>query len=509
MPKPWERYQTAQSPQRKPWEQYEAAPVAPSPPARPWSAADVLGAPLGVGEALLQAPIGSVVKDISQATVSPIAGAVSAARGKGFERGYEESAQGFENAYQRYFAPQTRVGQGLSQVLSYPFKPLAKVSDYLGKKVTDITGSKAAGEEAKAITDIGEAALLRKAGQKAPEAMQKVGDLLEKKPALTATQAKTLRDAQKQGFVVAPTSVGTRPVASALQGVGGKAAVEQMADIRNAKVLSDLAKKELGIPANQDITPDTIKAARASHLQVYSQIAQLPTPFKATNAYLTRIQQLGGDLMKVARQHPDIVNVDAIKRIQQSLSTPTMPPSTAMALIRQLRADASATLDRAAVQEKPSAEQLALGRAQRGAADAIEKMVEVNLRASGQPQMYQAFKQARRQIAVSHDIESALNPATGHLDPQKLVRLESSAGNRRFSGPLKTAVRFAQAFPNSMRNPAGKAPGTYGTLDTLLAAGGGFSGHPYVGVPLALSRPLLRQAALSKPVQSALTKGQP
>lgn len=509
MPKPWERYQTATAAPGQPWAQYGGAPAPPKPASRPWTATDVLAAPLGVGEALLQAPIGSVVKDISQAAVSPVAGAVSAARGQGFEKGYQESAQGFENAYQRYFAPQTRVGQGLSDVLSYPFRPLAKVSDYLGKKVTDITGSKAAGEETKAITDIGEAALLRKAGQKAPEALQKVGDLMEKKPTLTATQAKTLREAQKQGFVVAPASVGTKPMASALQGVGGKAAVEQMADIRNAKVLASIAKKELGIPSNQDITPASLQAARAPYLSVYAQIGRLPGVFKVTNSYLNRIQQLGGDLQRVAKEHPNIVNIDAIKKIQESLSTPTMAPQTAMMLIRQLRSDASSTLDRAFNQEKPSAEQIAVGKAQREAANAIEKMVEVNLRASGNAKMFRDFKNSRQYLAKSFDIESAVNPATGHIDPQKLVRIEQAAGNRRFTGPLSTAVRFAQGFPKSMRAPEKAANVTpYGLWQTLGASGAAATNHPLLAAGI-LSQPLLRQLALSQPVQAALTKGQP
>ena len=483
----------------------EKAP-APSKPSKPWSAADIIGAPLGVGEAVLEAPLGAVAKDASQAIASPIAGAVSALRGKGFEKGFQEENQGLENAAQKLFAPQTRMGQELSSAISKPFGFLGKASDYVGKKVSDITGSQAAGSEAKSLANLGEAVGLGKIGMKAPDVLRQISEATPIKN-MTPTERATLSQAHKAGFVVPPSYVKTSKVGSLMEGIGGKAKVEQAARLRNAEITDKLAKQELKIPEHQDLTADTIQAARQPYLQVYQKIAQLPGAFKATNAYLTRIQSLGSDLMKVAKEHPDIVNVDNIKKIQQSLSATSFSPQVAMTLIRQLRSDASATLDRTANLEKPSAEQVALGKAQRGAADAMEKMVQANLRASGNAQLYKDFKDARRYIAVSHDVEKAVNPANGHIDPNKLRRMDEAAGNKRMSGNLKTIVRFAQAFPKAMGAPEkiGGVP-MWSPLDTMAGIGTALATHDIPLTAAAMARPALRKAALSKPIQAGLVK---
>jgi hypothetical protein len=315
-----------------------------------------------------------------------------------------------------------------------------------------------------------------------------------------------LNESHKAGYVIPPSSVPGAKISTLLEGLGGKAKVDQAAKANNQIVSDKLAAKAVGIDPAKGLTAATLEQARAPAYKAYQAVQDLPVRFKLTAGYKNRINQIGADLEATAKRYPGIVNIEGIKALRQQLTQhQDMTPRDAITLIRQLRADASATLQKAYGAEKPSAEQVALGKAQRDAAGVIEKMVEANLNATGSGVLAQAYKDGRQLLAKTYDIESALNPATGHVNPHVLAQIDTKGGSSRMTGDLRTIARFAQAFPKA--TPRGQMAGEvapFSVSDVVGGVGLGALTHDPLYTGAALARPALRSAVLSKPVQRGI-----
>lgn len=109
------------------------------------------------------------------------------------------------------------------------------------------------------------------------------------------------------------------------------------------------------------------------------------------------------------------------------------------------------------------------------------------------------YRDARKLIAKSYDVEAALNPVTGEVDARKLAaRLKVG---RPLTDELRTIAEAGLAFPRSTQVSSrfgGVEPYSVFDFWTALAAVG--TSHPYLAA-VPLSRPVVRRALLSRPVQ--------
>jgi hypothetical protein len=184
------------------------------------------------------------------------------------------------------------------------------------------------------------------------------------KPSLNADLIKTV---QKAGYRIPPGEVGKSKF---LSGIGGKAALRQYASVRNQEVTNNLIKKDLGIPKDKPITSANLEAVREKAGNVYKEIKNSGVTIKVTPKYLEDVRSLGGDFKAAAQEFPDLLKNAEVDKLVTSLNKPEFSVKAAVELSKFLRKNGSKNL-----KSFDNPERVALGSAQRDAANLVENLV--------------------------------------------------------------------------------------------------------------------------------------
>ena len=127
----------------------------------------------------------------------------------------------------------------------------------------------------------------------------------------------------------------------------------------------------------------------------------------------------------------------------------------------------------------------------------------------------QELRDARVRLAKIHHVQDAMNVGDGHVSASYLGHLLD--GGKPLTGNLKIIGKFAQAFPDVMRDASRVPVAGVSALDATMAAGLGAAGYygsggDPQGMALA-ALPLLRGPArsllLSKGYQARLLRESP
>lgn len=278
----------------------------------------------------------------------------------------------------------------------------------------------------------------------------------------------TLAASRADGYVIPPSAVNTGNTNRVIESLGGKAATAQMASNRNQTVTNMLARKALGMPKDTQLDDAVLDGIRKTAGQAYEAIKSLPTRFQ-TDIHFTRdINALGKDFAVAAQEFPEIAKNEAVQTLQSALSKQDMSPQAAIELIKKLRFDAGKNFK---AFDDPAKASLAV--AQRGAADAIEAMIERNLATTGNANLVPQFRQARTLIAKAHDVEAALLP-DGNVSAKVIAKI---AGNKSLTGELSAIAKFAGSFERAAQNPAQASGAGVSNLQGITSFGlGGLGG---------------------------------
>lgn len=323
--------------------------------------------------------------------------------------------------------------------------------------------------------------------------------------AAVTPEAQAARDA---GYVLLPSMVSERagPISNALAGWGGKIKSQQAASVKNQEVTNGLAAEALGLPKTTGLTEKVFKDVRDNAGKAYEAVATSIPVVQVDKEFENIVTGLGGQNSKAAAYFPNLMKNQGITDLRNDLqNVKTFPPDAALEIVKKLRADAKGNL-----KAPGDPGRHALGLAQREAADAIDSLVERNLTAYGKPDVVDAYRQARIQIAKSYDIEAATNKATGDVNAAGLAKL-SNAG-KPLTDQLKTIADTANSFPKAMQNPA-KFGGdeAHSALDFFASAAAVAHGNPGVAAAI-IGRPAARKILLSDKFQGILapqTQSQP
>jgi hypothetical protein len=312
-------------------------------------------------------------------------------------------------------------------------------------------------------------------------------------------------EARQAGYVLPPAAISEKPglVSNVLAGWGGKIKTAQAASSRNQEVTNQLAAQGLGLPPDTVLTDQVFQDIRRNAGQKYANVVTAIPVITADAAYNAVIGGLGGQNSQAAQIFPKITANPGIKELVDELqSVPQFPTGSGVELVKELRFNANSNLKAIGDPSKH-----ALGLAQRQAADAVDELMERNLAATGRTDVINDYRDARKLIAKSYDVEGATNTATGDVNARGLARL--AARGRPLTGELDTIARASAAFPKAMQAPAG-----FG-YDEKLSAGDFFGsmlslahGKPSVAAAI-IGRPAARAAVLSEPYQSAMTSQRP
>lgn len=297
-----------------------------------------------------------------------------------------------------------------------------------------------------------------------------------------------LASGREAGYVVPPRMVQKQGIlGGVLEGFGGKVKTEQLASNKNQGVTNELARKALGISEDVPITNDVLQGIRTEAGKAYEALRGAGT--------ITADKQFSSDLAKItqkyqgaAKDFPDLAK-NEIGEIVASIDKPSFSSSSAIDAISILRDKAAAAYAKG---------DKAVGSAYKQTSQAMEDAIERNLIENGSADAVKAFQAARKLIAKTYTVESALG-AGGNVSAQKIAGQLSKG--KPLDAELRTIGEFAGNFPKAAQTAAKVEP--YSVADafagSMLGAAGGI---PAAAIPLL--RPAARSAVLSGSYQKLM-----
>ena len=279
---------------------------------------------------------------------------------------------------------------------------------------------------------------------------------------ITPTAKGTLKEAAGAGYVVPPSKVKPGAASNAVESIGGKAAVEQQAAIRNQQVTNKLAAKALGLPETTPLTPEIVEGVKRQAGTVYDKIDALKPTVQMEWFPRFHEKDLGKQLQSAKAQ---------ARELWKSNDRTPLPETRA------------------------AAEKM----------DTLAKSIEGDIlkiaKASGQPELVKELAQSRKLMAKAYDVERALME-DGNINPKVISNMLKH--KKPLEGDLRLIGKFAGTFPQASRWVASvPAPGVSGT-DALAAAALGTQDIRAGLLPLL--RAPARGAMLSKPMQARLLR---
>lgn len=311
-------------------------------------------------------------------------------------------------------------------------------------------------------------------------AKKKIANLAAEKTA-NAARDTTLAAGREAGYVVPPSEVDPGFISNILEKWAGKAAVSQSASLKNQKVTNRLVRESLGLPKDTPITPDTLEPIKQAAWTVYESTRKLGT--------LTADKQFDDAINAIAGKSTKLNPLPGVDELVERLKQGTFDADDVVTAIQTFKGNASTRL-------KPMNTDVVsrnLGKAEAKAAEALEGLLERNLGGEA----LKTFKAARVTLGKVGTVERAMIESTGDVSARKLAG--DLAKGKPLTGELRTAAKFAQAYPRSNQVNVNPIPGG-SPLDMAAAGVSTAAGSPGLG-SLLLARPLARGAVMSSMFQ--------
>lgn len=241
----------------------------------------------------------------------------------------------------------------------------------------------------------------------------------------------------------------------------------EMKAVPQEQAIQNLANRHLGQPEGTAITPETLKQYRSAYEPDYKAAFKSPPLVKGlipSQQFQSEIQRLGDEISGGTTALPQTFKgVKEATRLLGEYGYGQMPPGVKGNVPPRSQPIPTANVQRAIriMREGASANfaaggenNVALARAQKGIANALEGLVEQNLARTGQQELMGKFRDARTQMAKSYDIEESLDPSTRKLSGARLS--SSMTGGRPLSGELKDLAEVSGQFPGAVKPPRGQ-----------------------------------------------------
>jgi hypothetical protein len=314
-----------------------------------------------------------------------------------------------------------------------------------------------------------------------------------------AARDQNIADTRAAGYVISPSEINPSTMNRAIEGVAGKLSTRQLASSKNQNVTNRLVREDLGIAEDTPMTPELMSQIRRDAYQAGYAPVEAAGAIRPGAAYKRDLDNIAQQFKGAARSFPAAVS-DEVGNMIDSLKVREFDAADGVKMAQVLRDQSSKSY---ANGDK------ALGKAQRGAATAIEDQIERGLTGLGKSgaDMLDNFRMARQLMAKTHSVESAMNPSTGNIEAQKLAA--QLRKGKPLSGNLETVANAALAFPKNFQSmeKVGAIPG-FSPLDMFSGAGLGMLGASATGgaggavlAALPAIRPAARSVALSPQYQ--------
>jgi hypothetical protein len=252
------------------------------------------------------------------------------------------------------------------------------------------------------------------------------------------------------GLVVAPSTVNPSFLNSTLEAFAGKDALKHAASIKNQPIINQQVGKSVGL--SDGITPEDLTDLMKAEGKHYQAIADLSPKAKQTLQDLRDSwDNLRGYNKELSRNY-SVAGEQAKKKVLEKIDK------------------------------------------QQGALLKIAQK-------SGKPELVDNLLGARKQLAILHQTDEILNPATGYVEASKLRSLVQK--DKLLPKEQKQIGDFAANFPQYVRAPNTVPNPSPGKLSAMIGGASMGSGNVVGGIIPFLDTPI-RSLILSKDYQSLM-----
>lgn len=327
--------------------------------------------------------------------------------------------------------------------------------------------------------------------------------------AQNAQRDAVIQQAQSAGYAFPPSQVdlsGSSLINSALEKLGGKAATQQAASLKNAGVTQNLIKGDFGIAPDAPINPDVLENIRNGAGSAYEAVKNTPSIIPDP-AFAATARQIFAPYEAQLAQFPQSGRNTQIENLQNDVNAianqPAVNPAPVIEQIKQLRTDGFANKNKP---NDPATN--AVGRVQLSTANALEDLIDRNLAATGNDSLLQDYRDARTLIAKTYSAQNAMNPVTGNVDANVLAKALKKG--KPLSGGMLTAAQTASVAPQAMRDTNSAAG--ISKLDATMSIGSVLasiaSHNPWVamGALAPVGASAARAGILSGPYQRVMAQ---
>ena len=291
------------------------------------------------------------------------------------------------------------------------------------------------------------------------------------------------------GYVVPPADLNPGPLSELVSGLSGKIKTAQVASQRNQGVTDKLARQAIGLNQADELSADVLQGIRQQAGQAYD-VVKGSGQVIADKPFIDALDKIASTQQGAGRSFPGLQN-NGVTDMIASLKQQAFDAGDAVDATKVLRELA----DKAYRQGDT-----AVGKAAKGASDALEGMLERHLQAQGNQEALKGFQEARKLIAKTYTIQKALNSETGSVSAQKLA--QELAKGKPLTGELADVAKMGQAFPKATQ-ALKEAPKSVSPLDFAVSGGAAVASQNPLALLALGARPVARSALLSGPVQRA------
>lgn len=380
-----------------------------------------------------------------------------------------------------------------------PTSPEGKLGEFMTSSVAGLAGGFGAGKAITAAEDIG----------KAEPEMSSLVKQVSKRRAILA------REVTAVGGKVSPAYVGGA-VSRAAQSATSKAMTHTVASEYNEHVADNLVKGTLGIPQDQELDETTFQKLREHAYAAYKAVAENLGNIVHDPEYFNAVRKAGGIRSAPATEaYGSGEDLTAAERARLKYMSPRESGISAQEMIdkiQDLRNEARDNLRSADGQARR------LGKTQwhiatamedqltRAATRVAQQYASDPTNSSAAPYMKEIVSDmiaARQNLARINAVDLSMGP-NGHVRAWDLAKLQRKGWP--LDGGLAKVAQFAREFKHDWQPISEKgAPGAFSAVDFLLGGSGIVFHHP-VEAGLAIARPAVRKALMSKTVQEGMTK---
>jgi len=419
--------------------------------------------------ALAASAVGGVVTPIAQL-------GYELTQGKAFTpQGKAEAAQFGQQVQSQFYQPRTPEAQRNVQAIGETVVPLAGLhiggpTNALAPATRAITD--AARAEGSLISGAANNALAARA---ANTQAANVAKSYAAAPIIDAAQA-----ANRTGLAVNP-AITNPTLRNRAKGMVVGTAFDEAAAKANAAQTTDLVRKDLGVAADQPLNATAVESALDKASKPYDAVRQIPNLTPDSNVIQSieslRVPKLLGDEGAAAK-------VNAL--IDASIDELSQGRSGALVIddIRQLRKQAQNVYKARDKGNNPAAADVAAADARMGIANALESLIDANVKDA---KVLGDLKAARVKMAQIYDHERAINFANGTVDPQVYAKLlNERKGN--MTGVGADIGKVAATFPELMNAQTPSAQSMPKVARSgITAAAGALTGGAIAGYPGAIA----------------------